>query len=87
VRELENCIKRATILCEGAHIDIADLGLPLVDARERSLDLRHCRELAEHQVIVMALARADGNMAKAAQLLGISRRTLYDLISRYGICI
>ena len=67
-----------------------DLNLPLpaggeAAAEEPELDLRAVRERAERQAVVAALARTDGNIAKAADLLGVSRPTLYDLMSRLGV--
>ena len=84
VREMENCIKRAVIMCEGAQIGVADLGLPAA-ANEPLASLREVREAAEYRVMVAALARADGNIVKAAELLGVSRPTLYDLMNHHGI--
>lgn len=87
IRELENCIRRATIMADGHHITAQDLGLSSVDSatHDRSLDLRATREEAEQRAVLAALARTDGTVAKAAELLGISRPTLYDLMHRLGI--
>ncbi len=85
VREMENCIKRAVIMADGPHIGADDLGLPGAPATEESLNLRQVRDAAEYKVMVMALARADGNIAKAAELLGVSRPTLYDLMAHHGV--
>jgi len=87
IRELENCIRRATIMADGNQITAQDLGLGSVDnaAPDRLLDLRAIREAAEQRAVLAALARADGTVAKAADLLGISRPTLYDLMHRLGL--
>ncbi|URI10029.1 PEP-CTERM-box response regulator transcription factor [Aquincola tertiaricarbonis] len=89
VRELVSVIKRATIMAEGDRITCEDLGLPDVappsDAGDTSLDLRVARETAERETILAALARANGNIQKASELLGVSRPTLYDLINRLNI--
>ncbi|HMV04147.1 MAG TPA: PEP-CTERM-box response regulator transcription factor [Accumulibacter sp.] len=86
VRELENCIKRAVIMADGNQITAADLGLASGPANEKAvLDLRHARDDAERRVIITALARADGNVVKAAELLGVSRPTLYDMMHRFGL--
>ncbi len=86
VRELENCIKRAVIMADGNQITLDDVGLNEVqEDQEICLDLRLVREQAEKGVIIAALARSDGNVLKAAEILGVSRPTLYDLMHRYGL--
>ena len=50
-----------------------------------SLDLRAVRERAERGAVISALARADGNIAKASELLGVTRPTPYDLM--HGLAI
>lgn len=86
VREMENCIKRAVIMADGGTIVADDLGLPDSEAvEEEPLNLRQVREEAELAALVKALARVDGNIVRASELLGISRPTLYDLMNRHGI--
>jgi two-component system, NtrC family, response regulator len=89
VREIINVIKRAVILADGNRVTAEDLGLPAagtgLDATAETLDLRTIRETAERGAIVTALARTDGNVVKAAELLGVSRPTLYDLMHRLSI--
>ncbi|WP_300655644.1 PEP-CTERM-box response regulator transcription factor [Hydrogenophaga sp.] len=87
IRELENCIKRATIMAEGSQVTADDLGLPasLDSALEQSLDLRAVRDEAERKAVIAAVARSNGNLLRAAELLGISRPTLYDLMHRLGL--
>lgn len=85
VRELENCIKRAVIMADGPQISADDLGLQASTTMEEPINLRKVREEAEYKALVKALARVDGNVVKAAELLGISRPTIYDLMSRHGV--
>jgi two-component system NtrC family response regulator len=96
VRELLSCIRRAVIMADGNRVVRDDLGLPAAAAAPGAaaapaeaapvvLDLRTVREAAERQAVLTALARTDGNYAKAADLLGISRPTLYDLTSKLAI--
>ena len=86
VRELENCVKRAVIMADGAQIARDDIGLTqtTADANE-FIDLRRVRDEAERQAVVIALGRANGNVVRAAEILGISRPTLYDLMHRLGL--
>jgi two-component system NtrC family response regulator len=87
IRELENCLKRAVIMADGSQITAEDLSLAASDAEpaEVSLDLRTVREDAERKAVIAALARANNNVLKAAELLGVSRPTLYDLMHRLGL--
>ena len=85
VREMENCLKRAVIMADGPSIAADDLGLAASDLPDEPLNLRQVRDEAEYKAIVKALARVDGNIVKASELLGISRPTMYDLMSRHGI--
>ena len=84
-REMENFIKRAVIMADGPQITQQDLGLNLTDAEISPLNLRQVREEAERKALVRALGRVGGNVLQAAELLGISRPTLYDLLNRHGI--
>jgi two-component system NtrC family response regulator len=90
VRELLNAIKRASIMSESDRLTCEDLGLPSPTgddsgSEHSDLDLRTVREAAERQAIVAALARSNGNIVRASELLGVSRPTLYDLMKRLSI--
>ena len=87
IRELENCIKRAAIMADGNQISCEDIGFrsDAADDAENSLDLRVIRDAAEKGAIISALGRVNGNMARAAELLGVSRPTLYDLMHRLSL--
>jgi two-component system NtrC family response regulator len=85
VREMENIIKRAVIMADGPLILAEDLGLGDSPATDEFMNLRQVRDEAEYKAIVKALARVDGNIVRGAELLGVSRPTLYDLMSRHGI--
>lgn len=85
VREMENCIKRAVIMADGPQITAADLGLAEAPPENAFINLRQAREDAEYKALIKSLARSDGNIVKAAELLGVSRPTIYDLMSRHGI--
>lgn len=86
VRELENCIKRAVIMADGLQITREDIGLEQIkDNSCEFIDLRRIRDEAERNAVVTALSRANGNVVRAAEILGISRPTLYDLMHRLGL--
>ena len=85
VRELENKIKGAVIMADGKMVTAMDLGLQDADGESESLNLREVRQAAESKAIRVALTRSYGNISKAAELLGITRPTLYDLLNKYGL--
>ena len=84
-RELENRIKRATIMAEGNVIGVEDLELPSSDSEPMPLNLRQVRDDAERQAITRALTLCNKKVAQAAEMLGVSRPTLYDLMDKYGL--
>lgn len=83
VRELENKIKGAVIMADGKMVTAMDLGLQ--DGDGESLNLREVRQHAESKAIRVALTKSYGNISKAAEMLGITRPTLYDLLNKYGL--
>ena len=91
IRELQNKIKSSVIMSATAQVTAFDLGFYDIDndgeAYEISLNLRSVREQAETLAIQKAYALTEGNMSKSAELLGITRPTLYSLIEKYNINI
>jgi DNA-binding NtrC family response regulator len=88
VRELRNRVERAVALATGPWIAAADLfpDLELAAAPDASLaSLATVRETAERHHIQAALAQTGGQMQKAAELLGISRTTLWEKMRRLGL--
>lgn len=85
VRELENKIKGAVIMADGKMVTAKDLGIDGGDEEAESLNLREVRQRAESKAIRVALTKSYGNISKAAETLGITRPTLYDLLNKYGV--
>ena len=91
VRELENLLERAMITCDAAAITAADLGLGRLapagcaEARSPGSAPAAAAAEAERQAIARALEKWKGNRTKAAQDLGISRRTILYKIKRHGL--
>lgn len=84
VRELENRVKRAVIMTDGALIEPADLELD-ADAEHSFKTLKEIRETAEANAIQEALAMSGSQIGKAAEMLGVSRPTVYHLLKKYNI--
>lgn len=88
IRELQNKLKSAIILAEGSLITAEDLGLFSNDGegtKPPKLNLREVREEAESAAIRQAWHFAEQNLSKTAELLGITRPTLYSLIDKYQL--
>jgi two-component system, NtrC family, response regulator len=83
VRELENKVKAACIMASGVQITPEDLGLGDNTGQFAFLNLKAVRAQAERQAVLQALAMSAGNVSQAADLLGVTRPTLYDLMDKY----
>jgi two-component system, NtrC family, response regulator len=84
VRELENRIEKAVVMSSGRLLDEAALGLEQTPER-RPASLREARRETERQTIRDALRNTGGNISRAAGMLGISRPSLHDLLTKHGI--
>ena len=87
VRELENRIQKALIQADRGIVQPKDLGLDQVkeQAKASPRTLREAREVAEREVIDVALTNASGNLTLAATILGIDRKVLREVMERLGI--
>jgi two-component system, NtrC family, response regulator len=87
VRELQNRVHRAVIMADGKRVTASDLELTVdvVNVPKANPTLREAREGAEREVVQAALRRHRGRITAAAQELGISRPTLYELLEKLGM--
>jgi two-component system response regulator AtoC len=94
VRELQNLMERAAVLCDGPEVDASFFRLllpepapeaPVEESPSESLLLGPAVEALERKIILRALSAADDNKVQAAHLLGISERTLWYKLKRYGL--
>ena len=85
VREMENKIKGAVVIADGPLLTTEDLGLAEPGSVAVRLNLRQVRDEAERRALEEALALAAGNISRAADLLGVARPTVYDLLQRHGL--
>jgi two-component system NtrC family response regulator len=85
VRELENKVRAATIMASGPQISADDLGLGGNTGQFQMLNLKSIRAVAERQAVQQAMSLTSGNLTAAAELLGITRPTLYDLLEKLGL--
>lgn len=85
IRELQNKLKSAVILTESKFLTAEDLGFHAAGQKARCQTLRQIREDAESAGIRHAYTLASGNVSKTADLLGITRPTLYALIDKYKL--
>jgi len=85
VRELENRVKRAVIMADGMTVTEEDLELDDCEVTEQPFNLREVREKAESRAILHALSLTDNNVSRTAEMLGVTRPTLYNLMRKYAI--
>lgn len=88
VRELKNTLERGVILCETKQIDVSCLPLSLneyIDVDEPSNYIKNSSMLVEKELILHELLKVNWNQTKVAAKMGISRRTLYNKLKKYGL--
>lgn len=88
IRELRNCIESAVVLARTTIIDIEDLPVHIGKAQNTSsvsLEVGITLAEAEKQLIISTLASCAGNKTKAAEVLGIGRKTLHRKLQEYHI--
>ena len=86
IRQMKNIVKRATLLAQGSFITLLELGTELFEVpttNTASMALRN--EETEKEHILEALRQTGNNKSKAAQLLDIDRKTLYNKLRLYNI--
>ncbi len=84
IRELENVIERAVILCDKDYISIDHLAIPTLNGHNTESETFKLSDI-EKKHITKVLEYTGWNQTKASKLLGIDRKTLYHKIKRYGI--
>ncbi|MCB1762286.1 MAG: PEP-CTERM-box response regulator transcription factor [Gammaproteobacteria bacterium] len=87
VRELENRVKRAVIMADGTQITEQDLEMDALEVDSQPFNLREVREAAEYQAVLRALNFSDNNISHTADMLGITRPTLYNLMRKYNLSV
>lgn len=85
VRELESRVKRAVIMSNSPVVDVQDLELSEGQQIDKKMSLREVRDSAERTAICQALAECGGNVSKAAELLEVTRPTLYSLLNKFNL--
>ena len=84
LRELNNVVKRAVLLTRGSQITTAELTQAMGQIRTDNVLQLHDED-TERQRIITALQQTNGNKTKAARLLGVDRKTIYNKIEKLGL--
>ena len=101
IRELENKMKRAVVMSEAQTIEPWDLGFNTASEDDENnpvtwahhgldftgMTLKEARSIIDKKLLATALAAAEGNLVKAAESLGVSRPTIYDLMKKHGFYV
>ncbi|AFM40109.1 PAS domain S-box [Desulfosporosinus acidiphilus SJ4] len=92
IRELQNVLEHASIVCSGSSIEIQHLPANIIptnnqtiNVKDKTYDLKEIVARVERELILSALASNNNNRTKTMKVLGISRRAFYDKLRRYGI--
>jgi two-component system NtrC family response regulator len=102
VRELENKVKRGVVMADSSIIEPVDLGFKPNSTDQppegiagtvggeldlEGLTLKEARGLVEKSLLVRAMERETGNVSRAADSLGLTRPTFYDLLKKHGLFV
>ena len=87
IRELENRVKRAVVMADNGLVSAKDLDLkvPATEVDQFPFNLKEAREQMERSLIIRAINHTQNNITKASELLGVTRPTLYALMSKHNI--
>ncbi|MBQ8672954.1 MAG: sigma-54-dependent Fis family transcriptional regulator [Bacteroides sp.] len=85
LRQMKNVVRRATLLAEGRFITTTELNEPDMTQPETKPDMALRSEESEKRHIMEALKQTGNNKSRAAQLLGIDRKTLYNKLKLYHL--
>jgi len=86
IRELKNCIERSVIFCDKSEIIPENLPMQYKRVTDfKDNDIKSVYDKVTREVILNALTKADGSKTKAAEILNINRRTLYNKMKRIGL--
>lgn len=93
LRELKNVMKRIALLATSTRLKIEDLPPEIKDSNDKnylrnpsgSLDIKERNESNEKDMIIKALEQSKYNKSKAAELLNIGRKTLYNKLKKFGL--
>ena len=85
VRQLMNCIRHALVISENRMLTPGDLGIERRHKVRIMQTLEQARAVAERESIIICLRHSNNNMSRAAEVLGISRVSLYRLTTKYKI--
>ena len=89
IRELQNVIEKAVILCEGKNLSAEDIQIDSSVASSLRMTnggtLKDVSDAEEERLVREAVERSNGNISAAAKSLGVSRPTLYAKLKKYGL--
>ncbi|MDF7798458.1 sigma-54 dependent transcriptional regulator [Pontiellaceae bacterium B1224] len=89
IRELRNLVERMVVLAHGKMLDVTDIPTQVREQASGGDGVKIDAELTvdemEKRMVIQALEKTGGNRTKAAEKLGISRRTLHRKLNQYGI--
>jgi DNA-binding NtrC family response regulator len=89
IRELENVLTRALVLCDGDTIELSDLNLPDAGGIEGDLSFQQTKSRVvqrfEHDFLETALRAHEGNITRAARAVKKNRRAFWELLRKHGL--